>query len=69
MQADPQLSNPDNRDYRPDNTAAHTGAKDLASTGWSGANDSGWFGAVAPNAETGTGNGGRRGVAGVAGKI
>ncbi len=49
-------ADPDNRDYRPSSIGpAASGAKNLASTGWPGATNDNWLGAVDPNASTGLG--------------
>jgi hypothetical protein len=69
VQADPQLANVAAHDYRPGNPTAATMGKNLASTGWPGAASALWVGAVDPDAATGLGDVGHRGIAGVAGNV
>jgi hypothetical protein len=63
-EADPELSaqaNPTDRDYRPSPTGpAASGAADLSGTGWPGATNAAWFGAVDPDAPSGLGEFGAR---------
>lgn len=63
-EADPQFgaqANPIARDYRPSPAGpAASGAADLSSTGWPGATDAAWFGAVDPAAPAGLGDVGAR---------